>query len=92
MMGTIAGANASHGCIDDAFCFRVRDRLAGCICFREILPQFIGNLNFLLACDRSRFERASADRFAVMNAAAAEQLFERCLLTGREIGGVANRA
>lgn len=88
-MGTIAWANASHCLIDNVFGICVRDRLAGSIYFRKVLPEFVRDFKLPLMRKRSRFEGADADRFAILDAA-SQKGFERGLLVGREVGGVAN--
>lgn len=88
-MGTIAGANASHGFSDDVFGFFLRNGLAGGVHFSKILSQFVRYFQFPLMRDSDRLEGADADRFAFPYTA-SQKRFDSGLLVGREIFGIAD--
>jgi hypothetical protein len=66
-MGTIAGANASHGLSDDVFGFSLRNRLAGGVHFSKIPPQFVRYFQSPLMRHADRLEGTDADRFVFLN-------------------------
>ncbi len=88
-MGTIAWTNASHCLMDDVFCFFVRYGFASSIDFREVFLEFAGDLQLPLRGNRGRLEGTDANRFAILDTA-SQKGFERGLLVGREIGGIAD--
>src|ERR1700683_5072274 len=90
-MGTIAGANASHGLSYYVLGFFLRNGLAGGVHFSKILPQFVRYFQSPLMRDGDRLEGTDADRFVFLNTA-SQKRFDGGLLVGREIFGIADHA